>query len=312
MYIDPQLQLALDQLLAITPGGMNASPSLQGRRELIDQMLLALPKNENVSREDFHFHNYIDGAELLIRIYTPVNYHENDSLLLAIHGGGMVMGGVDTDDANSSRICEELSVKVAAIDYRLAPEHPFPAGLHDCYSAYRWLIDNAEILNISRNKIGVYGGSAGGGLALGTMLLLKARKEANFLFVMAPYPMIDQRNQTLSSHEVVDLGVWDRDANVESWHWYLGGDETRINEFSSPSLATNLSELPPIFIDVGTADLFRDEDIEFVQRLAKAGNQVEFHLYPGAFHASELFAPDADLSQVMWKRRFDVLRKWLR
>ena len=121
--------------------------------------------------------------------------------------------------------------------------------------------------------------------------------------------MIDDRNTTVSSQEVTDIGIWDREANIEAWNWYLGGE--KADQYAAPARAKNLKGLPPTFIDVGEADLFRDEDIDFVSRLIQSGVTTEFHLYPGAYHASEIFAPNATLSKTILARRHAALEQAL-
>ena len=126
---------------------------------------------------------------------------------------------------------------------------------------------------------------------------------------MAMYPMIDDRNVTVSSQEVTNVGVWDRSSNLEAWNWYLGGKPA--DGYAAPARAMDLKGLPPTFMDVGEADLFRDEDIEFAARLIKAGVTTEFHLYPGAYHASEMFSPNAQLSKRIWEARYSALSRAL-
>lgn len=128
-------------------------------------------------------------------------------------------------------------------------------------------------------------------------------------FLMAPYPMIDDRNELPSTHEITEVGIWDRAGNLEAWEWFLGGQPA--DAYAAPARATDLSGLPPTFIDVGELDLFRDEDIAFVQRLLQAGIPTEFHVYPGAYHASEVFAPQAELSQRIWAARLSALARAL-
>ncbi len=316
--VNAQLRLALDQVLELFPGGMNAPSSVEGRRKLIGDLLAAIPQNEAVDRQDFRFSNFIDESSVEVRMYTPkTGLAFADSVLMVIHGGGMIMGSVDLDDANASQLCQTLGVRVMAVDYRLAPEHVYPAQINDCYSAFRWLCENSTQFDIDPKNIVLFGGSAGGGLALGTALFIRDRGEINFSAIMAAYPMLDDRNESVSTHEILELGVWDRAANIESWNWYLYGNDpaptstVTIDSYAAPARATTLANLPPIFIDVGSCDLFRDEDQSFAGRLQDAGNLGEFHLYEGAFHASELFAPEADLSVTMWAKRYEVLRTWL-
>jgi len=141
------------------------------------------------------------------------------------------------------------------------------------------------------------------------VLLARDRGYPAIRFQMPIYPMIDHTNETASSHEITDIGVWDRKANIEAWDWYLGGGKP--DQYAAPVLAEDLSGLPPAFIDVGTVDLFRDEDIAFATRLMQAGVPCELHVNPGAYHASEVLAPQAGLSARIWERRFDALRRAL-
>lgn len=309
MHIDPELKVALEEMLAQVPGGFNAPEKIEDRRALINDFLGLIPKNVNVDREDILIESESNSPQVKVRIYRPRSGMWSTSAVMVIHGGGMVSGSIEADDGNAAFLCETLGVLTVALDYRLAPEHPFPAGIEDCYSVARWLFANAKLFSVDQEKIAVYGGSAGGGLAIGLALMLRDRDNPNFSFVMAAYPMLDDRNKTLSSLSITNVGVWDRKANLESWDWYLGdspkADEVSI--YAAPARATDLSGLPPVFMDVGSCDLFKDEDQLFAERLIAQGNRTEFHLYSGAYHSSELFAPAAKISQRMWATRIAAL-----
>jgi acetyl esterase/lipase len=140
-------------------------------------------------------------------------------------------------------------------------------------------------------------------------LLARDRGGPPIRFQMPIYPMIDDRNETPSSHEITDVGLWDRDGNIEAWKWYLG--DGKADQYAAPARAEDLTGLPPTFIDVGAVDLFRDEDIAFAQRLMQAGVPTELHVNPGAYHAAEVFAPLSALSQRLWARRFEALCRGL-
>jgi acetyl esterase/lipase len=199
---------------------------------------------------------------------------------------------------------------VVSSSHRLAPEHPHPAQSEDCYAGLAWMARNAGELGFDPGRLAVYGGSAGGGLTIAVTLLARDRGFPSVAFQMPIYPMIDDANTTPSSHEITDIGIWDRDGNIEAWKWYLG--EGKPDQYAAPARAEDLSGLPPTFIDVGTVDLFRDEDIAFAGRLMQAGVPTELHVYPGAYHASEALAPDAPLSRRIWERRVDALRRALK
>ena len=311
--LDESVASALIEILTAFPGGFNAPKDLANRRALIQDFLQQVPLNESVSRTDRQIANHLDGHPVPIRIYRPLSGLQSDGVLFAIHGGGMVMGSIAEDDANAARLCLELGVTVIAVDYRLAPEHPFPTPVEDCFSVASWILENGSLLEVDISQSIMYGGSAGGGLSIATAMALRDRVGRNFSALVAPYPMVDYRNSLPSTHKIIDMGVWDRQANLDSWQWYLGDAQgmTSVHPYASPLHADDLSRLPDTFIDVGTADLFLDEDFLLATRMIASGVPVEFHCYPGAYHACELFAPDAELSRAIWRNRFEFMRKRL-
>jgi len=317
--LDPASREGLTFLLgaleaAGVPGGFNAIPDIVQRRAALAgffaTVTAGLPPNDQVIREDRIIPGPPDNPQLAVRIYTPAEgTGMRLPVVLYIHGGGMIMGDLDGEDLRAQMICESVGAVVISTDYRKAPEHPYPAAGNDCYAALTWLGEHADELDVDPSRLAVYGGSAGGNLAISTTLRARDLAGPSISFLMAPYPMLDPRNDTTSSHEVTEIGVWDRSANIEAWAWYLGGQSP--DAYAAPALATDLTGLPPTFIDVGEMDAFRDEDIAFVGRLALAAVPVEFHLYPGAFHASEVFAPGAELSERIWGNRIAALRRAL-
>jgi acetyl esterase/lipase len=206
-----------------------------------------------------------------------------------------------------------MGAVVVSVEYRLAPEHPHPAPVEDCYAGLVWMTENAGELGVDPDRIAIYGGSAGGGLAAGTALLARERGGPKLCFQMLIYPMIDDRNETPSSNEIVDLGVWDKSSNIEGWAAYLGDrvGTDQVDSAAAPARETDLSGLPPAYIDVGELDAFRDEDIAFANRLMHAGVACELHVYPGALHASELFAGEAALGKRVIGWRLDAMRRAL-
>lgn len=311
--MNPEVGRALSEILTEFPGGFNSPSKLSERRELISRYLRQFPKVDGVVREDSSVTSLHDGVKVPIRTYRPSGGVRNDGIVLSIHGGGMVMGSIDDDDGNASRLCLELATTVVAVQYRLAPENSFPTPFEDCYSVASWILLHSGEIGVDKSKSIIYGGSAGGGLAIATALALRDRMAQNFSAIVAPYPMLDFRNSLPSTKRIVDLGVWDRDTNEESWDWYLGkgARKSKVSGYASPFHAEDLSSLPPMFIDVGSCDLFLDEDLLMAQRLLESGTPTELHCYPGAFHACELFAPDADLSKAIWRNRFEFMIKRL-
>src|SRR4051794_32460936 len=309
--IDPEVRVPLDGLLEVMPGGFNAIPDIVQRRATVEAMLagIEVPDNPNVTKEDRTVPGPEGEPDISVRIYRPLNAQGALPGVYFIHGGGMILGNVQGEDPVATLICDQVGAIVVSVEYRLSPEHPHPAPVEDCYAGLVWMAKNAGELGFDGNRLGIYGGSAGGGLAIATALLARDRGGPAIKFMMPIYPMIDDTNTTASSHEITDIGIWDREGNIQAWAWYLGGKPA--DQYAAPTRAADLSGLPPAFIDVGTVDLFRDEDISFAQRLMQAGVPVEMHVHPGSYHASETFAADAPLSQRTWALRIDALKRGL-
>jgi acetyl esterase/lipase len=230
--------------------------------------------------------------------------------ILSIHGGGLVLGSYDMDDAGFDAWCPELGVVGVSVEYRLAPETRYPGPLEDCYLALQWVHDNAADLGVDPARIGVRGISAGGGLAAALALLAKERGGPAIAFQLLDCPMIDDRQQTPSSQQE-GLPVWSRQSNEFGWRSYLGdlygGD---VPATAAPARATDLSGLPPAFVSVGTADGFLDEDVDYAMRLNKAGVPCELHLYPGAPHGYQ-FWQDSYNARQSRQHQLEWLRKVL-
>lgn len=242
-----------------------------------------------------------DGAPPVgVRIYrgarTPAT---GAAALLWIHGGGMVMGDLDQSDAYCADVADTLGVVVVSVDYRVAPEHPYPAPLEDCYAALRWLGASTGALGVDVARVAIGGSSAGAGLAAGLALLARDRGEVAVCYQHLIYPMLDDRNITASSHAIVDPRVWNRTSNLAGWNAYLDGRAgfADVPAYAAPARATDLAGLPAAYVCVGTLDLFRSEDIEYAQRLIEAGVRTELHIYPGVFHASPTYIAQAAVSK---------------
>ncbi|WP_333739180.1 alpha/beta hydrolase [Streptomyces sp. IBSBF 2806] len=235
----------------------------------------------------------------------PVVYHA--------HGGGMVLGdrrvGVDAilDWAR------ELDTVVVSVEYRLAPEHPHPAPVEDVYTGLLWTAEHAGELGADPERIVIAGASAGGGLTAALALMLRDRRGPRPLGQLLMCPMLDDRNDTCSSHQMAGVGVWDRTANETGWTALLG--ERRggpdVSPYAAPARAEDLSGLPPAFLDVGSAETFRDEVVAYASRIWQAGGIAELHVWPGGFHGFDGFAPQAALSRSARAAHLDWLRRLL-
>jgi acetyl esterase/lipase len=311
--IDPESRLTLEAYLEIQPGGFNAIPDIAERRAWLSALQASaraeLGPNVAVSMDERVVPGRDGDPDITVRVYRPVGVEGTLPGIFFIHGGGMVLGDLDSEILTCELLSEQIGAVVVSTDYRKAPENPYPAAVNDCYASLEWVGGHFDELGIDPDRLAVFGASAGGGLAVAVSLLARDRGGPKLCFQMPIYPMLDDRNETTSSYEITEVGIWDRGGNLEAWEMYLAGQDA--DHYAAPARATNLTELPPTFIDVGTMDLFRDEDIAFVGRLVEAGVPTEFHLYPGAYHASENFAPEAELSQRIWATRLAALRRAL-
>ncbi|MDQ6418438.1 alpha/beta hydrolase [Paenibacillus sp. LHD-117] len=237
--------------------------------------------------------------ELFIKIYEPAHRSETPlPAVLWIHGGGYMMGHPDMNDGLCEIFVKEANCVVVAVAYRLAPEHPYPAAIEDCYACLSWMTAASTQLNIDLERVAVAGASAGGGLAAALTLMTRDRNGPAIAFQMPLYPMIDDRNVTPSSLEITSSDApWNRSRNITGWSLYLGEHASEeISPYAAPARATNLAGLPPAYTCVGQLDPFRDETIEYVTRLAQAGVPVEFHIFPGCYHGFEDIVPQAKVS----------------
>jgi acetyl esterase/lipase len=223
------------------------------------------------------------------------------------------MGDIEQDDRLMKQLVTRVGCVAVSVDYRLPPEHPFPAPVEDCYAGLTWLFAHAGELGVDPSRIAIGGASAGGGLAAGLALLARDRREVQVAFQLLIYPMIDDRNDTPASYAITDPRVWHRESNRLGWKAYLGrdggGDE--VSPYAAAARATDLTNLPPAYIPVGALDLFIDENIEYAQRLIQAGVPTELHVYPGAIHGFDAFVPSAAVSKQFKAERDNALKRAL-
>ncbi|PVG82234.1 esterase [Nocardioides gansuensis] len=256
-----------------------------------------------------------EGApEVRVRRYRPADHEGPLPALVYIHGGGFVVGSLDLYDADCRRIAAEVGAVVFSVDYRLAPEHPFPAGLEDCYATLVWVAENAGDLGVDPDRIAVGGESAGGGLSAGVALLARDRSGPRLCLQFLGIPEIDDRLETDSMRY---LGVGTPITTVAngeiSWDSYLGAGvrgTDRVSPYAAPARATDLTGLPPAVVTVYEFDALRDEGIAYAQRLLSAGVPTELHVYPGAFHACTWLS-HAAICQKILGDLVDALRRRL-
>lgn len=231
---------------------------------------------------------------VMLRIFRPPTHAANPGpAIYEIHGGGFVMGCAAMSDAANARRAIEHSCVVVAVDYRLAPETPFPGPVEDCHAGLVWLAENAPHLNVDPARIVIIGDSAGGGLAAALAILVRDRGVLAPAGLFLTYPMLDCRTGGPDDpHANPTTGEfrWNRASNRFGWAAMRGEGGIAAERMAhfSPALATDLSGLPPTFIVVGALDLFLDEDMAFAAALLRAGVPTELHVYPGAFHGFDL------------------------
>jgi acetyl esterase/lipase len=267
-------------------------------RELSQQYLSVLGADVDTSTLDVDDRSIPgpDGApDVVVRVYAPTSREGAVPAIVYIHGGGFFVGSIDSEHAGAAALARELGVVVVSVEYRLAPEHPFPAGLEDCYAALTWLHEHADELGVDTDRVAINGGSAGGGLAAGLALLARDRGGPRICFQYLGIPELDDRLDTPSMRQFHDTPMWSRPAAEKSWEWYLGDAHGRddVSPYAAPARATNLAGLPPAYVSTMEFDPLRDEGIRYAMDMLAAGVSVELHSFPGTFHGSAIMTGSA-------------------
>ena len=311
---DPETIGPLQKYLELLGGEMSFRdiPSTREQVAAVGAIARAnLPEVVGVDASDRRAQGFDGGPEVVVRVYTPSKTSNALPGLLWIHGGGYVMGDVEQDDFRARNLARDCGCVVVSVEYRLAPEHPYPAPLHDCYAALVWMAANAAELGVDRTRIAIGGASAGGGLAAGLALFARDRGEVPVAYQLLIYPMIDDCNVEPASAELADTLVWSRESNLIGWRSYLGAEPggAGVPGYAAASRAQDLAGLPPAFISVGSIDLFVRENIDYAQRLLAAGVPTELHVYPDGYHGFDSFAPSSRLAARFAADRDDALRR---
>lgn len=314
---DPELAAALEPAGdAITPG-LTADDIPAARRSAGSELAeLFDPTMDGAFEAEDRTVPGPEGApDLSVLVCRPASAGPADSLpvIYHMHGGGLILGtnraGVDGPLAWA----RELGAVVVSVEYRLAPEHPHPAPIDDVYAGLLWTAGHAREFGGDPDRIVLAGASAGGGLAAALALALRDREGPPAIGQMLLYPMLDDRNDTLSCRQMAGVGVWDRTANETAWTALLGDRRggPGVSPYAAPARAADLSGLPPAFLDVGSAETFRDEVVAYASRIWACGGVAELHVWPGGFHGFDGFAPEASLSRAARAARLTWLRRLL-
>jgi acetyl esterase/lipase len=305
----------LRPILPLLPTGMDLSSaeSIQALRADREALFGAAPPDrEDVAKEDRRVPGPHGAPDVPIRVYRPRNGSAAPRpAVFEIHGGGFMLGSIDMMDPWCQRIAAEVDAVVVSVEYRLAPEHPFPAALEDCYAALRFASEEAASLEVDPARIAVAGQSAGGGLAAATALLARDRGGPPICFQLLEIPELDDRLETPSMRAFTDTPLWNRPNATWSWRHYLGPThDGEVSPYAAPARAKDLSGLPPAYVSTMEYDPLRDEGILYALRLLQAGVPVELHSYAGTFHGSGL-VPTAEPSVRNFREVVELLRRQL-
>jgi len=239
--------------------------------------------------------------DVRVHLYERADRRRPTGVLYWIHGGGFVIGDAVMSHGDCAMFADELNVLVVSIDYRLAPENPFPEGIEDCYTGLRWIHDRAEELGVDRNRIAVGGNSAGGGLAACLAQLAQDRGDIALCFQLLVYPMLDDRTVLRADHGGTGEFIWSPASNRFGWTSYLGPAPVADTapEYAAAARRTDLSGLPPAWVGVGDLDLFHAEDVEYADRLRAAGVPCELVVVPGMYHGADGLPGPADSATMI-------------
>jgi acetyl esterase/lipase len=315
---DPELVAGLDAFVELVEIIPLRADTIHANREhfaTIIPLMSAQAEGRDIVWEDRVIPGPIGAPDIEVTIVRPARPSaEPAPAVLSIHGGGMVLGTRFFGTGELIDLAERHGIVGVAVEYRLAPEHPGPAQAEDCYAALEWMAAHADELGIDPTRIIASGMSAGGGLSAAVALLARDRGGPRLAGQLLGCPMLDDRNETVSSHQYDGFGAWDRRNNDTAWDAILGSDRRtdRVSPYAAPARAHDLAGLPPAFIEVGAAETFRDESVDYALRIWATGGQAELHVWAGGYHGFHGFSPDAAVSRAANAARESWLRRILR
>jgi acetyl esterase/lipase len=316
--LDAELQVAYDAYLAEEPELAPMSlEKLSGIRAEVDAAAAALEDLSHGGRFVVSQPSVpgLDGApEIPLLVCTPVGAPASRPVLYFMHGGGFFCNdhriGLDQQQLETA---ERFGATLISIGYRLAPEHPYPAQINDAYAGLLWVADHADELGIDPGRIVVTGYSAGGGLSAALALTVRDKGGPRLLGQLLMAPMLDDRNDSASAMQMDAVEFWDRSHNGFGWRSLLGDVQggADVPQYAAPARATDLTGLPPAFLDVGSAECLRDEILAYAGRIWQAGGKAELHVWPGGIHAFDREVPEARISKAAVAARHNWLERLL-
>jgi acetyl esterase/lipase len=313
--LTPIIADRLTQLLEVWPRELTFENLADARAA--DEQLYPTTIEEHVGKRPLdYFERDIagpEGAPIRLACYRPQACSKTTPAFLYLHGGGLVTGTRFAEDLRLLDLALGAGSSVVSVEYRLAPEHPFPAAVEDCYAAWQWLSSGQSELDVDPAQIVLVGESAGGGLAASLAVLVRDRGGRQPVAQLLATPMLDHRNNSPSVQQLNGIGLWDKVSNQTGWSAYLGSRSGTddVPGHASPASAEVLAGLPPAFIDVGDAEIFRDESVDYARRLWLAGVAAELHVWTGGCHTFYALIPELPLARVVYESRLEWLRRIL-
>jgi acetyl esterase/lipase len=310
LTFDPEIAAALAPMAAsgFTPPAVG---DVAGRRAMWEPIIgaasTAQPIPADVTTSE-HYATAEDGAQIKMRWYITDGATPGPAVLF-FHGGGYIFGHIDLFDGPVSRYVSASGVPMLSVEYRRAPEHPYPTPLEDAYAALRWLNEHASELGVDPERVGVMGDSAGGGMAAALTILARERGGPKIARQILLMPMLDDRTRTPDPH-IAPYALWSYDDSATAWPALLGaaagGPDVPVT--AAPARLEDATGLPPAYIEVGQIDVFRDEDLAYATKLSRGGVPVEFHLHPGVPHEFDSIAFESDVARRAFADRVRVLK----
>lgn len=313
---DPEIEPILAVVAPPDAPKMDVATLAQSREQMLgffpslDEMI----GDKAIEWEDFTVPGPEGAPDVTVTVLMPRGHRQSGKKVPAaynIHGGGMMVGFAKMDAPRLIDMIEEFGIVAATVEYRLAPEHPDPAPVEDCHAGLVWFAEHADELGVDPDKLIIMGGSAGGGLSAGVALLARDRQTVKLAGQLLLCPMIDDTNTSLSSYQNIENTTWTRESNLLGWKSLLGdkvgSDEASI--YAAPYRAKDLSGLPPANIETGSAEMFRDENVEYANRIWAVGGEAELHIWSGGFHGFDIYAPDSELAKAAIAARYSWFRR---
>lgn len=309
---DPELRAGLAVVGGVFPPTITPDLIPFMRRSYASPPLEQSLAGRSVTSEDVTIKGF-GGVPLTVSVLRNPHLPGPRPGMLYAHSGGMVFGDRFSGLDQVFEWVEHLGLVVVTPEYRRAPEHPDPFPREDCYAALEWMAEHADQLQIRSDRLAVGGASAGGGLAAGLALAARDRNGPGLCAQLLDFPMLDDRGLTGSTSAFDGVGVWDRTSNETGWTALLGeavgGPD--VSPYAAPARAVDLRGLPPAFLSVGEAEIFRDETVAYASGLWSAGVHAELHVWPGGFHAFDIFAPHTALARSLIAARNAWLERLL-